>query len=130
MSERYEQKEQYTEKTSGAQGPAGQTGSGPTSEFSEAHSASRSGHTAWGSYTGGTSAGVLGNSPMESPDTDGQSESHGSPTMVNHVGSMPTCAAYAWPDATGGGLVGSSDGSHTTSGSQGSPMTGPGGDQR
>lgn len=121
MSERIN-KPQYTEKTQGAQGPASQ-GDFNSSEFMGAVSMTRSGNP-----YGPSTPGHLASTGMFPADADGQHYTPGEPTMVTHATGSVT--AYPWPDATGGGTMGAQPGWHTNSGSEGSPMTGPGGDQR
>ena len=129
MSERIN-KPQYTEKTEGARGPASQGEGVPdTAQFMAAHMAARgSGYNEYGSYTGPTTPGQFGSSPMFPASSNEQAYIPGEPTMVTHATGSVT--AYPWPDATGGGTMGAQPGWHTNSGSEGSPMTGPGGDQR
>jgi len=130
MSERYNEKPQYTDKTAGAKGPVSETEPISTGPFSDAHSASRgSSFDEWGMYTGPTTPGHLGNSPMFPGTTSEHSYTPGELTMVSRPPSG-VCAAYLYPDAPGGQTMGASDIAHVTSGSEGSPWTGPGGDQR
>jgi hypothetical protein len=115
-------------KTSGAQGPAQQTNFN-SSEFMDACGSTRGGKfNMYGTYTGPTTPGKLGTSPMTSADSDGQSYDQGLPIDYSH----PTNGhrALPWGDAPGGATVGSMSGSHMSNNNEGSPWTGPGGDQR
>jgi hypothetical protein len=77
--------------------------------FDASYAAARgSSFNAWGTYTGPTMPGKLGNDPMF-PSAEPHFSSTMPATEVTHVdGDM--CAAYSWPDAPGGGLGNNPDG--------------------